>query len=157
MRGLYALANLQVIEEPLTDTNLEFLKSLEKIWSNHEILRLQMTAMNPLRRENLINTADLPDNWMRHIQTQFLNQKLDPLKEAKDIRNITVIKATAKHYPSFKKLFDYNPTYVKKEVTRLRRRAAYFARRFEETKDKTRKDACPECGRGFYNVEGNTL
>lgn len=73
LKILYLLVNAQLINNPLTDEDLQKLLFLEKIWGNREILRTQLARFSMKRRLKLIETADIATKWERYAFSRFQN------------------------------------------------------------------------------------
>lgn len=153
LRILRNMVNVGAIQEPLREQDIQVVKAMEKMWCNPEILRPQLMAMKPNQRENLIFTCELPDNWMRHIQTRFFNLRVSEEITPVVIHTKKVIEETARLYPSLKRLYADNPDYVVREVSRIRRKADYQARLYKKGERSSGKKKCPTCKRAFRKSE----
>jgi len=70
-----------MVQNPLSDTDLIGLSLVEKLWGKKNFLRVQLTQFSYKRRLHLIQTSDLESKWERYAFSRFKN--LPPKKKIK--------------------------------------------------------------------------
>ncbi len=69
------LQDIGVIGAPITCDDFEFLKSYEKTWSNHFLLRCQLAKFSQRQREEIIKRPELSNKWERWIYAKYFFNK----------------------------------------------------------------------------------
>jgi len=74
-RILLYLHRIDVIQDPLSATDLIGLQLLEQIWGNREVLRAQLSRLSMRTRLSLIRTAAISTKWERYAFSRYFNQE----------------------------------------------------------------------------------
>ncbi len=71
------LQDIGVIGTPITCDDFEFLKSYEKTWSNHFLLRSQLAKFSQRQREEIIKRPELGNKWERWVYAKYFFNKFE--------------------------------------------------------------------------------
>lgn len=71
------LQDIGVIGAPISCDDFEFLKSYEKTWSNHFLLRSQLAKFSQRQREEIIKRPELANKWERWIYAKYFFNKFE--------------------------------------------------------------------------------
>jgi len=71
------LQDIGVIGTPISCDDFEFLKSYEKTWSNHFLLRTQLAKFSQKQREEIIKRPELANKWERWIYAKYFFNEIE--------------------------------------------------------------------------------
>ncbi|HFC00419.1 MAG TPA: hypothetical protein ENJ53_06395 [Phaeodactylibacter sp.] len=63
----------QIIQDPLTESDLIGLQTLEKVWMRRDYLRAQLSQFSKKRRQEFLEKVDLETKWERYAFSRFRN------------------------------------------------------------------------------------
>ena len=72
---LLLLQRKEIIQDPLTQENLNGLRLLEQVWGDRNVLRPQISRMSRIAREKFIRTVALNSKWERYAYSRYFNQE----------------------------------------------------------------------------------
>jgi hypothetical protein len=100
-RILLYLHRMDIIQDPLSATDLIGLQLLEQIWGNREVLRAQLSRLSMKTRLSLIRTAAISTKWERYAYSRFYNQepgkKLPMQKVIEEIETTFIFRLSDQH------------------------------------------------------------